>query len=367
MSPSRSPIRHRHRGGGRASRRALAVLGVLVAALLTTFAPAAGADTAPLPTCTAHTLQVRIADPGPASSTLFGQLCYAGPQVPGTVQLLVHGATYDHDYWDFPVGDGYYSYVRAATRVGYATFNVDRIGAGDSSHPESSQLDISAGAVALHDTITALRSGAVGGAAFSHVVYVGHSFGSIHGWVEASRYHDVDAMIVTGALHTFPPAALAASLAAIYPAVNDPRFADSGLDPGYITTRPGTRGPLFYYPATTDPQVVAADDASKDVATLAQLFQVLPMVQAPTPADAPSRQITVPVLVIVGENDALFCAPDCADRAAVQQAEAPFYAPEAHLHVVVIPRTGHDLALSTTAPVTDAVSLAWTLSVVSPT
>jgi len=365
MSPQPSPVPRRRRGG-RASRRAMGVLGILVAVLLTTFAPAAGAATAPLLTCTEHTLQVRIADPGPASSTLFGQLCYAGRHAPGTVQLLVHGATYNHVYWDFPVGGGYYSYVRAATLAGYATFNVDRIGAGSSSHPVSSELDISAGAVALHDTITALRSGAVGGAAFSHVIYVGHSFGSLHGWVEVSRYHDVDAMIVTGLLHAFPQSSLDATLAAAYPAVDDPRFAGSGLDPGYVTTRPGTRGPLFYYPATTDPRVLAADEASKDTATLAQLFEALPMITTPAPADAPSRQITVPVLVIVGEKDALFCTPDCADRAALQQSEAPFYAPEAHLRVVVMPQTGHDLALSTTAPVTDAVALAWALSVISP-
>jgi pimeloyl-ACP methyl ester carboxylesterase len=364
MSARHSPTPHRRRGG-RASRRALAVLGILVAALLTTFVPAASADTLAL-TCTQHTLQVRIADPGPASSTLFGQLCYRGSQAPATVQLLVHGITYNHIYWDFPVGGGYYSYVRAATLVGYATFNVDQIGAGNSSHPLSTELDVSAGAVALHDTITALRSGAVGGAAFSHVIFVGHSLGSAHSWVEVSRYHDVDAVMVTGATHTFPPSALAASLAAAYPATLDPRFADSGLDPGYITSRPGTRAGLFYYPATTDPQVVAADEASKDTGTLAQLNQALPMFMSPPPADAPSRQITVPVLVIVGEKDALFCSPDCSNSAAVQQFEAQYYAPEAHLRLVVIPSTGHDLALSTTAPVTDAVALAWSLSVVSP-
>jgi hypothetical protein len=33
---------------------------------------------------------------------------------------------------------------------------------------------------------------------------------------------------------------------------------------------------------------------------------------------------------------------------------------------VVIPGTGHDLALSTTAPLTDAAMIAWSASVIAP-
>ena len=40
--------------------------------------------------------------------------------------------------------------------------------------------------------------------------------------------------------------------------------------------------------------------------------------------------------------------------------------PAAHLKVAVIPSTGHDLALSTTAPITDAVMIGWSLSVIAP-
>ena len=45
---------------------------------------------------------------------------------------------------------------------------------------------------------------------------------------------------------------------------------------------------------------------------------------------------------------------------------AQYYSPEAHLKVAVIPGTGHDLALSTTAPITDAVMIGWSLSVIAP-
>jgi pimeloyl-ACP methyl ester carboxylesterase len=332
--------------------------------------PAASAHAAalPAPTCSDYNLPVRIADPGPADQTLWGQLCYRGDREPGTVQLLVHGATYNHLYWNFPYGNGYYSYVDAATAAGYATFDIDRIGAGNSSHPPSASVDLDAGAVALHDAVTALRSGAVDGHAFRHVIAVGHSIGSVEIWLEAARYRDVAAVIVTGALHALSPD-IGALESDLYPAVDDPGFAGSGLDPGYLTTLPGTRESLFYDPATTNPAVVALDEANKDLTTPAELAGAAATLGEP-PTQQPSYQINVPVLSVVGEDDNLFCtgvtAYDCASQQSVRTFESQFYSPAAHLKVVVIPSTGHDLALSTTAPVTDAIMIGWSLATVGP-
>jgi hypothetical protein len=36
-------------------------------------------------------------------------------------------------------------------------------------------------------------------------------------------------------------------------------------DPGYLTTVPGTRGAAFYDTASADPDVIAYDEAHKDV------------------------------------------------------------------------------------------------------
>jgi len=78
----------------------------------------------------------------------------------------------------------------------------------------------------------------------------------------------------------------------------------------------------------------------------------------------------VPVLVVVGASDNIFCAGvtayNCASAASVRSFEAQYYAPAAHLKVVVIPGTGHDLALSTTAPLADAAMIGWSLSVIAP-
>jgi pimeloyl-ACP methyl ester carboxylesterase len=318
--------------------------------------------------CSAHTLQVSVADPGPADQSMWGQLCYRGNHEPSTVQLLVPGASYNHLYWNFPYGDGYYSYVDAVTAAGYAAFDVERIGDGSSSHPPSADLDLNAGAVALHDAVAALRSGAVDGHAFAHVIMVGHSIGSLETWIEAARYRDVDALIVTGALHALSPD-IGAIEGALYPAADDPKFAGSGLDTGYLTTQPGTRGSLFYNPSATNPKVVAADETNKDTVTVPELVSATTMTDLP-PAQQASYQIAVPVLAVVGEDDALFCKGvlvyHCASVKSVQNFESQYYSPEAHLKVVVIPDTGHDLSLSTTAPVTDAAMIGWSLSAAAP-
>ncbi len=326
--------------------RAVAAVALICGTQLCAMAAPAGAH--PARTCQTYTLPVRIADPGPADQTLWGRLCYPGTARPRTVQLLVHGATYNHLYWDFPVGGDAYSYAGEATAAGYATFDVDRIGAGHSSHPPSGRLTMQASAVALHDAVTALRSGGLDGHAFSRVAWVGHSMGAALAWYEIPRYHDVDAAILTSALHgTSNPE----GIDVFHPAVQDPKFADSGLDSGYLTTRPGRRD-YFYDPATTDPAVLAADEAAKDVVAF-----------TPGPDPATPYDITVPVLLVYGAGDRALCPAateyDCGDPASVLAFESRFYKPQAHLDVRMIPHTGHNVALSTTAPAGAAVMLGW--------
>jgi len=310
--------------------------------------------------CADHVVRVRIAETGPADQRVWGRLCYSGSHPPGTVQLLVPGGTYGHVYWDLPYGGGYYSYARGAAAAGYATFNVDRVGTGHSSHPPGATLDFPAEAVALHDVITALRAGLVGGHAFGHVMWVGHSVGSQLAWDEIPRFGDVDAVILTGALHAVNARTGAEGVAALYPAAQDPRFAGAGLDAGYLTTKPGTRAKLYYRPQTTDPRVVAVDEANKETMTTGEL-------QGSGASGA--HQIATPVLLLDGGDDALFCtgvtAYDCADPASVLAYEAPAY-PRARLKVVIIPGAGHCVALSTAAPRATAAMIGWSRSVLAP-
>jgi len=296
-------------------------------------------------------LPVALAAGQPTTYTVSGELCStAAERRDGrTVQLLIPGATYDHRYWDFGTIDGRrYSYARDVAARGYPTFALDMPGTGNSSTPPSGQISIDTAAFVAHQAVQALRDGAIAGIRFGRVIEVGHSLNSIAVWREAITYHDVDAAIVTGLAHSITAEFLQLGDSNFYPASTDPAFAGRGLDSGWLTTRPGARGSLFYSAGDSDPAVIAADEASKGLVAETELNTGVPLV--PTTS---TLGIRVPVLDILGSNDLTTCGAnaqghvfDCSSGAAVAAQEAPFYSPEAHLHACVIPGAGHDISLA---------------------
>lgn len=334
----------------------------LAAAPALTSAPAAAALPDPSGVvCANHTTSVRLSDPGTANQTMAGQLCHYSGDSPTTVQVLVHGATYNRSYWRPSYTSS--SYVLEATFAGYATYAVDLLGTGGSSHPPSTQLTLNAEAVALHDTITALRSGAVDGHAYSNVILVGHSAGVVVAWKEIGKYHDVAGLIAMGLLHH--TSAGAAGLQTVT-ATSDPKFASSGLDSGYVTTVAGNRS-VFYYGPNSSPSVIAGDEAGKDVASTTMLAEARPLSGSPPPATAPSQQVTVPVLIVVGDHDLFWCgadAVDCTSPSIVASKEAPYYPPSAGLSVLVATNNGHSVNMHNDADMSfvNMVFWCWTVA-----
>jgi pimeloyl-ACP methyl ester carboxylesterase len=312
----------------------------------------------PRPHCRETTVPVALAPGQAAQYTIFGALCSppgSNPHRVQTVHLAVHGATYSHLYNAWPLEPGTYSYADALMKAGYAVFTFDRIGIGQSSHPAGASVTIDANAFVVHQLVQGLRSGSIGRTAFKRVVLVGHSLGSITSLAEASAYHDVDGVVLTGISHAVT--ASAADALQLVQANQDPRFAGQNLDDGYQTTVPGTRGTAFYYLPVTDPRVLALDEATKETVTTAELTTF-----GPTLTPATSLAIHVPVLIVNGQFDQLVCGDGfaiCANGAALAAAEAPFFAPEACLQTVVTPRAGHDLNLEPSAPATYAAIRAW--------
>jgi len=284
---------------------------------------------------------------------LVVKLCLPKGQTPRGVQLLVHGITYDHRYWNIadpedPDADTY-SWEHAAIRAGYATAAIDRLGSGDSSHPLSTFVDITSNATSLHNVVQALRAGEVAAPgdrpiAFSRVALVGHSGGSVTGMIEASRFRDVDAVVLTGFSHKMNLDAVANIAASSYPAVLDPQFAGTLLDPGYQTPRPGTHRSLFYAPGTdVDPRIIERDEATKGTYTLEEIDN-LPLVLSTR------LQVDVPVLLVNGTLDGIFCSQslldlgtDCSSEARVVAQERPYFPDAPSVSSILVPGLGHDL------------------------
>jgi pimeloyl-ACP methyl ester carboxylesterase len=309
-------------------------------------------------------IPVALAAGEPESYSVSGELCATPGELTagGTVQLLIHGATYNHSYWNFgTVGGISYSYAQDAAAAGFPTFAIDEIGAGASSHPPSTDVTIQVAAFVAHQIVQDLRGGAIGGVQFGKVIEVGHSFGSIASWEEAATYHDVNGVIITGRIHDNTVVSSTAA-ADLYPAVADPLFAGSGLDPGYLTTVPGARASLFYNTADADPGVIARDEATKDVFSATEFVTGLPLVTDATLSQA----INVPVLLIVGSNDALNCGPltgggdfECSSGTAVADHEVPFYSPQAQLRACVVPGSGHDINLALNHQLEETDAITW--------
>lgn len=332
------PTGRRPRGRHRRSRRPFHAAVVLLIALVAGVLAAGGASAATKPAHSACTdLDIPVTS-GLLAARMHATLCLpASPAADIPLQVLVSGGTYNRTYWS-GLGLPAYSYTARATSAGFATLAVDRIGTGASSHPLSTLVSAGVQADALHQVIAHARSGVLSGQKHSRVALAGHSLGSMAAVIAAARHpSDVDALILTGYSHRIAPGELLTSLASMHPAALDGR----PLDPGYLTTRPGVRGSLFHASGEVDPAMLAADEATKDVASATELPDgVLAGLSRDT-----SRRITAPVLEANGENDSWACtAVDCTSAASLRAAEHGYFT--APLTTYVQPRSGHSLALA---------------------
>lgn len=305
------------------------------------------------PACQDVYLPVSLAGDEPATYDVYGQLCLPAGATPDTVQLLLPGMTYDHTYWDLP---GANSYTAAALGAGFATFALDRIGTGRSSHPLGTLVTVDSNAYVAHEVVQALRAGAGGGPGFSRVVLVGHSYGSWVSWFEASFYHDVDDVILSGISHYINLTAPTRLLTRLYPAALDPAFQGQGLDPTYLTSLPGQRYTMFDDPGPVDPALVAFDEAHKQTVTAGEIDD-FPLILA-QPLD-----IRVPVLLANGEDDQLFCGAggaDCGTPQGLIASEGDRLGPDVpSIAAYILPGAGHDLNYAVNAPDWFAAAQNW--------
>jgi pimeloyl-ACP methyl ester carboxylesterase len=272
---------------------------------------------------TCRSLDTPVLLNGATPVSVHGELCRPPQGAVDTVHILIHGGTYNRGYWNFPFDPATYSYARSAR--GFAAFSYDRVGFGRSTRRPSAELTGMAQADVLRQLVEGFRSGRIDGHPYRRVVLVGHSLGSGIALLEAATYRDVDGVVLTGITHHISPQQMYDTyFNYLHPADEDPRFTGQGYDSGFLTTRPGVRAHLFYTPEHSDPAAIAADEDSKDVVGSAEIFDIVSVA-----FDSPySRRINVPVLMVVGSRDFLFCrgvaASDCSSSAALTAQEAPY-------------------------------------------
>ena len=270
--------------------------------------------------CVPMEVPVSLAPGSSATQTISGILC--SPRRPSrarAIDVLVHGATYDRSYWDSGFDTPRYSYVERTLAAGRATFAYDRLGVGRSSPLPSTSVTMDADAFVLHQLIQRFRR------QFRAVNVIGHSYGARIAQLESSEYNDATQLVLSDNLHSVGPALTKGEIV-FHPASRDPVFAGQALDTGWTTTTPSAGRAPFYFPPGADSSEIAYDEAHKSIVSTTQFQQGIEIGRVPAGANV-SNRITLPVLLVAGEEDRLACglALDCTNHDAVKANEQPFY------------------------------------------
>lgn len=195
---------------------------------------------------------------------------------------------------------------------------------------------------------------------FQKVILVGHSYGSLTSWSEASDYQDVDGVILSGVSHDSGSDSTERILLPLYPAALDPAFVGKVVDPLYQTMRPGTRYYASYEPGQVDPAVLALDERTKSTMVLTELSSLT--------LDSHPLDLRVPVLLVNGSEDRVFCgATNCASAENLRTEELPHLGTQVPcVDAFLLPGAGHAINTVLTAQDWFAVAQSWATQRIGP-
>jgi len=174
---------------------------------------------------------------------IHAQLCIPKSSAKKDIlQIASHGVHYDSRYWDSQYQPENHSYVEASLKAGYSILTYDRLGVGQSDHPDA--YTVTQGPLEqeiLRQLTLMARNGTLysfakkakpADAAFEtltkpkKVIHIGHSFGSFLTSAFIANYCELsDGAIITGYLYTkFLASAGSTSFEVEYAATGHPPF-----------------------------------------------------------------------------------------------------------------------------------------------
>ncbi|HTF54753.1 MAG TPA: alpha/beta hydrolase [Pseudonocardia sp.] len=264
--------------------------------------------------------------------------------------IYSHGLAYTGEsFYHFTAVPGY-DYVTEQARKGHASLEFDLPGYGDSDAPrDGHQICYGSEATIIHQMIGQLRSGHYDAdgeepVAFHRIALAGHSASGFTVQAEAYSFHDIDALIVMSfADQGFSPLLLQTTAATTLRCTlgGDPK-------PG----RPGTTGYAYFgqtdadYRAghlhNTDPEVAEVATAHRVKDPCGRIGSAIPNAVSDI---ALLATVHVPVLLVYGQNDALF-----QDNPVGTPLQKAHYLGSNDVTDIFLPNTGHALTLERTAP-----------------
>jgi pimeloyl-ACP methyl ester carboxylesterase len=227
----------------------------------------------------------------------------ANPANANTLLLFVHGVTYSSTMWaglSFSESNDWTLY---ANNRGFSTLAIDRLGYGDSSHPDpigtvQEQLHTEI----IHDIVIQIKSGkspVLNSASLERIIYIGHSYGSFIGNSIASLHpDDFDGFILTGYSSSIPFPVPIINMDFKSASTVSSRF--NGLPLGYVAASSESGRIVVLYGGNFDQALAHHDFVVEDTVTAGDFgtqgegFRV--------------AGFTGPVLVATGRHDVIFCA-----------------------------------------------------------
>lgn len=205
-------------------------------------------------------------------------------------------------------GQGYdgdtYSWIAYASKQGYPTLSIDRLGSGISTRPDPITTVQDPLQAEIHYQLIALirANKAKLPRAFNKIIYVGHSFGSLIGHLmNVNHPNAVEASLLTGFSKT-----LINELPGLVTSFNllpaDTVLSQfSNLRVGYLTPDNEQGAIWTFFQGSYDPAFAEYVYSIRQTITIGEILSALPIAQA--------TAHTNPVFVISGELDNIFCNP----------------------------------------------------------
>jgi pimeloyl-ACP methyl ester carboxylesterase len=271
------------------------------------------------------------------------------------IQIATHGAHYDSRYWDSAYQPSKHSYVEASLKAGYSILTYDRLGAGQSDHPDAytvtqapleleilHQLSLMTRNGTLYNLFRAVANPTENTALANllttpaKVVHIGHSFGSFLTSAFIARYGSLsDGAIITGYL-------LTENLASAGSTTFSLGYASALNLSGYVEGSAAGVQSVFFGGNTSTaftPELLAYGNSIKQplpIGEIASAFWLL---------GNPASNSTSPVLYQLPEFDFYVCRGDCKGLADEDVLREMYHPNSSAVEVAVQPNMGHALPL----------------------
>ncbi|KAK1565996.1 uncharacterized protein LY79DRAFT_595156 [Colletotrichum navitas] len=288
---------------------------------------------------------------------IHAQLCFPKHgKSQDVLQIVTHGVHYDSRYWDSKYKPENHSYVEAALRVGYSILTYDRLGVGQSDHPDAYNVVQAPLELEILRQLTLMaRNGSLYALAehaappsktFQNhkVVHIGHSFGSVLTSAFIATYVNLtDGAIITGYVYgQYLGSTGSVTFAVEYAATGDPPF---NRPSGYVVAQKvGIQAIFFggdpktaYTPALLDYGVSLKQPVP--IGEFASAFNIL---------NRPGGSFHSPVQFLLPEFDFYICRGDCNNYVDVDYLRN-FYPNATDIDLKLQPNTGHALPLHNNA------------------